>query len=226
MLQNWYLVTLDALFELWRGFLFFLPNLMVSFVIFLGGWILASAAGRVVSEVLKRVKFNEVIERGGWKEALEKAELSVNAAEFIGSMAKWVIVFAFLLATVQILGLTQFALFLSEILAFIPNIIVALLILVVAIVVSDILGKLAKASIERTKIGYSRLAGLIVHGSIWYFAVSAILLELNIFPRELVTTLFKGVVALVVISFGLAFGLGGKEIAADVLRNLRESLKK
>lgn len=226
MVQNWYLVTLDALLTLWTGFLLFLPKLIVSLVIFLLGWVVASVVEKVASEVLKRLKFNEILERGGWKEALEKADFSVNPAEFIGAVAKWIIVFVFLLATVQILGLTQFAFFLTEILSFVPNIVVALLILVVAIVSSDILEKVAKASIERTKIGYSKLAGLIVQVSIWYFAISAILLQLRVFPKELITTLFRGLIALIVIAFGLSFGLGGKEIAADILRDLRGKLKK
>lgn len=212
--------------DLWQGFLGFLPKIVGSLIVFLVGWFFAAGIGRLVAEVLRRLKFSEIFERGGWGPALEKAELKVDPSEFIGVIVKWVLVFAFLVAAVKILEIREFSGLLTNVLGYLPNIVVSVLIFVVTVILADILEKITVASIERAKIGYPRLAGLIVKGSIWYFAISAILLQLKIFPEELITSLFGGIIALIVISFGLSFGLGGKEIAAEVLRDLREKFRR
>lgn len=226
MVQNWYLVTVQALLGLWEGFLAFLPKMLGALIVFLVGWFFAAGIGRLVTELLNRLKLNQVFKRTGWDEALEKAELKVNISEFLGAIVKWVLVLAFLVAAVKILEIREFSDLLTDVLGYLPNIVVSVLIFVVTVILADILEKITVASIERAKIAYSRLAGLIVKGSIWYFAISAILLQLKIFPEELITSLFSGIIALVVISFGLAFGLGGKEIATEVLRDLREKFRR
>lgn len=223
--QGWYLITQDALALLWKGFIVSLPKFFGAILVFLLGWFFAIIVGKLVSEVLNRLKFNVLFERTGWAGALEKAEISVSPSEFLGVIVKWTLVVAFLVAVANILGLGDFAAFLRDILAYLPNIIVAILIFVVTVILVDILQKIVVVSVEKTKIGYSHLAGSIVRWSIWFFAILAILLQLKIFPERLITTLFSGLIALFVISFGLAFGLGGKEIAAETLRDLVKKFK-
>ena len=225
MVQDWYLVTLEVLMDLWQGFLISLPKIFGALIIFLIGWLFAAGIARLVTEILTRLKLNAIFEKTGWGEAFAKAEFRVNPSEFIGVIIKWVLVIVFLLAAVEILGLTQFAVFLTRILGYIPNVIVALLIFVVAIIVADILEKVVTASVEKAKVGYAKLAGSFVKWAILGFSGLAILVQLGI-VKELITTLVSGIVALIVISFGLAFGLGGKEIAADILRDLRKKFRK
>lgn len=202
----------------------FIPRLLGTLIVFLVGWVISSGAGRLVIELLKRLKFNEIFERTGWGEAFRKAELKVNLSEFFGAIVKWILVFVFLLAAVEILGFLQFAVFLTKILGFLPNVVVAALIFVVATILADILQKITVASVERAEIGYSKLAGFLVRWAIFGFAMLAILVQLGI-AKELITILFRGIVALLVISFGLAFGLGGKDVATEVLRELRHKLR-
>jgi len=221
---EWYSVTYEALSGLWRGFLFFLPKLFGALIVFVIGWIISGGIGRLVTEILKRLRFNEIFERTGWSEAFKRAELETNISEFLGAIVRWVLVFVFLLAAVEILGFLQFTALLTRVLAFLPNVIVAALIFVVAVILADILEKVTIASVEKAKIGYAKVTGILVRWAILGFAVLAILVQLGI-AKELILVLFRGIVALFVISFGLAFGLGGKEIAADILRELREKFK-
>jgi len=224
MVLDWYSVTFEALQGLWQGFVIFIPKLVGAIIIFIIGWFIAIAAGKLISEILKRIKFNQIFERGVWKEALEKAEFKIDASGFIGAICKWILVIVFLLVAVEILGLVQFADFLIKVLAYLPNVVVAALIFVVAVIIADILEKVVRAVVEGVRVGYGQVVGAIVRWSIWIFAILAILIQLKITPA-LLQTLFIGFVALIAIAGGIAFGLGGKEAAAELLQDFKKKLK-
>ena len=229
MILDWYSITIQALQGLWQAFLNFIPVLIGAFIVFVVGWFVSAGVGRLVAGILKRVKFNHFFERGSWRETLKKAEIKVDAAGFIGAVVKWVLVIVFLLAAVDILGLEGFANFLGGVLAYLPNVVVAVLIFVVTVIVVDIVEKLVRAAVEGVKIGYGQFVSAIVRWAIWIFAILAILRQLLVVP-ELVEIVFGalvyGVVAFLVISIGIAFGLGGKEVAAELLQDLKRKLKK
>ena len=224
MILDWYAITLESLQDLWQGFLGFLPSLVGALLIFFIGWVISVAVGRLVGDILKRLNFNKIFEKGNWDEALAKADIKVDAAAFIGSIFKWSLVIVFLLASVEVLGLTQLAGFLQDVLAYLPNVVVASLIFVVAVVIADISEKVLRALVETTQIGHGHIVGVIVRYSIWVFALIAILMQLGIAPM-LLQTVVTGLVALVVIAGGLAFGLGGKDMAAELLADLKRKLK-
>ncbi len=224
MIINWAEITILELGNLWRGFVLFTPRIIGALIIFLIGWFIAVLVEKVIIEILRKVKFNQVFERGLWKEALEKAEFKIDASGFIGVICKWILVIVFLLAAVEILGLVQFADFLSKVLAYLPNVVVAALIFVVAVIIADIAEKIVRAGVESAKVGYASIAGAIVKWSIWVFAILAILIQLGV-GKELLLGLFYGFISLVVIASGIAFGLGGKEVAAGILENLKKKLK-
>jgi hypothetical protein len=224
MVADWASVTIEALQDLWYGFLNFIPSLIGAIIVFVIGWFLAVGVGRLVSEVLRKLRFNRIFQKGSWKEALEKAEFKVDASEFVGVVIKWILVIVFLLAAVEILGLTEFAGFLTAVLGYLPNVLVAVFIFVAAVIIADIMEKIVRATVESIKVGYGNLIGVIIRWSIWIFAILAILIQLGVAP-SLINTLFAGLVGIIVISAGLAFGLGGKEIATEVLRDLYRKLK-
>jgi len=222
---DWYDLTLEALQDLWQGFLTFTPKLIGALIVFIIGWFIAIAIGKVVAGILRKLNFNRFFEKGNVKEALEKAEFKVDASGFIGAIFKWVFVIVFLLVAVEILGLTQFGIFLTSVLGYLPNVIVAVLIFVVAVIIADILEKLVRAAVEGVKVGYGNLVGIIVRWSIWIFSIFAILYQLGIAPG-LIQTLLSGIVGLIVIAGGIAFGLGGKDVAAEILQELRRKLQR
>lgn len=221
---EWYSITYEALLGLWKAFLMSIPKVLGALLVLLVGWIFAAGIGRLVTDVLNKLKFNQIFERTGWGEAFRRADLKVNISEFLGAIVKWALVFVFMLAVVQILGFLQFAVFLTKILGFLPNVIVAALIFVVATILADILQKITAASMNRADVGYAKFAGLMVRWAILGFAISAILVQLGI-AKQLILILFQGIIAFIVIAFGLAFGLGGKDVAAEILRELKEKLR-
>ena len=224
MVLDWYYVTIQSLQNLWQGFLSFIPVLIGAIIVFVIGWFISVGVGKLITEILKRIKFNQVFEKEGWKSALEKAEIKVDASGFIGAIVKWIFVIVFLLAAVEILGLIQFAGFLKSVLAYLPNVIVAALIFVVTVILVDIVEKVVRAAVESIKVGYGAMVSAVIKWSIWVFALLAILHQLGI-AKPFMETLFTGLVAMLVISLGIAFGLGGKEVAAEILQDVRRKLK-
>lgn len=224
MLNDWSIITLGALQNIWQGFLNFVPVLIGAIIVFAIGWLISVAIGKLVAEILKRLRFNQLFERGNWDEALAKAGIKVDVSAFIGAIVKWVMVIVFLLAAVEILGFVQLTDFIQNILAYLPNVIVAAFIFVVTVIVVDIVEKVVRATVEGIKVGYGKMISEIIKWSIWVFALLAILHQLGI-AKPFMETLFTGIVAMLVISFGLAFGLGGRDVAAEMLQNLRRKLK-
>lgn len=223
-MKSWYTITFESLQGLWQSFLAFIPKLIGALIVIIIGWFVAVAIGRLVTEILKRIKFDKIFERGVWKQALAKAKWKVDPSGFIGAIVKWVLFIAILVAAIEILGFTQFAIFISTIAAWLPNVIVAAAIFVVAVIIADYLPKIIRAGAEGAKIGYGHLLEKIVRWAVWVFAVLAILIQLGI-ARELIMTLFTGFVAFLVIAGGLAFGLGGKDAAGEILGDLRRKFK-
>jgi hypothetical protein len=225
MIIDWYEPTASAILGLWEGFIIFLPKIVGSLLVFVIGWIISAGFGKLIAEILRKVGLNNIFEKEGWKEAIKKADLNIDVAGFVGSIFRWVLVIVFLLASIEILGLKQFADFIVSVLNYLPNVLVAAIIFVVAIIIADFAEKITKASVERIQSGYGNLVGTLVRWSIWIFAVLTILYQLRIAP-ELILILFTGIIALVAIAGGLSFGLGGKEIASDILKDIKKRLEK
>lgn len=228
MLNDWIDLTARALFDAWDGFIMFVPRLLGALIVFLIGWAIAAGIGKLVAEILKQLKLNTLFENEGWKKALQKAEVQVNISSFVGAIFKWLLIIVFLSIAVEILGLMQFAGFLNTILAYLPNVVVAVLIFVVAVIISDILEKVVRAAVEGAKVGYGKIAGTIVKYSLWIFAFFAMLDQLNI-ARNLINTLQSGIVYGVVIFFALggaiALGLGGKDAAREAIDSWKKRLQ-
>jgi hypothetical protein len=221
---NWSGIALEAFQNAWLGTLEFLPRIIIGLLVFVIGWLIASGVGKIVARILKKINFDSVFQKSGWKNALEGADIRVNPSEFLGAILKWMIVIVFLQIFVEILGLSSFAGFLADVLAWLPNVIVAAAIFAVSIIVADILEKIIKASVNRLEIKYSNLLGAIVRGAIYTFATLAILLQLGV-AETIISTIITGFVGMFALAFGLAFGLGGKDAASEAIRNLKDKLK-
>jgi len=120
----------------------FVANLVLAIVVFIIGYLISVGIGKLVTEILKSVRFNKLFEKEGWRKALQRANVEVNPSEFIGAIFKWVFVIVSLLVAVDVLRLTAFAGFLTQVLNYVPNVLVAVLVFVVAIVISDIVENL------------------------------------------------------------------------------------
>jgi len=222
--QSWSSITVNALQNLWEGFIDFIPELIGALIVLIIGWLIASWIGKLVAEILKRLRIDRIFEKSKWDEALEKAEFKMKMSEFIGGIIKWILVIVFLMATVEILNLKAFSNFLGSIVAWLPNLVVAAAIFVVAVILSDFIEKLMKAIVSKMDVGYTKVLGSIIRWAIWIFAILAILSQLGV-AEVIINTLVQGFVGLIVISSAIAFGLGGKDVAKEILQGLRNKMK-
>jgi len=222
--QDWYTIIVQAFQNLWQGFANLIPSLIGAIVIFVIGWFISVGIGKLVTKVLNLFRVNQLFCKGNVDEALEKAGIKADVTGFLGSIVKWILVLVFLISATEILGFIQFAEFLSNVLAYLPNVVVAVLIFIATVIVIEIIEKILIASFHKLSPSSSHMVALVVRWSIWVFAVFAILLQLGIAP-QLVEVLIQGIVGVLVIGFGLAFGLGGKEVAGEFLQDLKRKIK-
>jgi hypothetical protein len=222
MFQNWSDVTLYSLQKLWEGFLSFVPSLLAAIIFFIVGWFVAILIGKIITEILRKLKFNQAVERGSWDESLAKANIKVDASEFVGAIIKWILVIFSLQMAVGILGWIEFVVLLGKLINYLPNVVVAVLIFAVTVVITDIVEKIVRVSVEKAKVGYGQIVSSITKWAIWVFAILAILQQLRFeaasWVFELIKIAFVGLVAMAAISFGL----GGKDAAADIIKDFRQ----
>ncbi len=223
IIQDWGTITVQALQNALQGFFNFIPSLLGAIIVFVIGWFIAIIIGKIVAEVLARLTLNKIFERTGWQEALQKAEIKVNPSDFIGAIIKWILVIVFLLAAVEILGFPEFAGFLRSVLSWLPNLLVAVGIFVVAVILADISEKLVRVSVKKIGIDYVGFLGAAVKWAIYIFALLAILVQIGVAP-SIINTLLVGFVATIALSFGLAFGLGGRDAAAKIIEDIRRKI--
>ena len=223
MISTWSEITLQEFQNLWQGFLGFIPSLLAAIIVFVIGWFIACGIGRLIAEILIRLKFNSLFKSTGWKESLEKAEFKVDPAGFIGAICKWVVAVVFLLASVEILGLSQFAGFLENIIAWLPNLIVAAIIFIVSVIIADFLEKIVKAWAKKIGIEQVKLIGAIVRWSVYVFAALAILLQLGI-TSTIITSVVYGIIGTLTLAVGLSFGLGGREAASKAISAIEDKI--
>ncbi|MCX6721002.1 MAG: hypothetical protein NT026_00085 [Candidatus Staskawiczbacteria bacterium] len=206
----------------------FVANLVLAIVVFIVGYLVSVGIGKLITEILKSIKFNKLFEKEGWRKALQRANVDVNPSEFIGAIFKWVFVIVSLLVAVDILGLKTFAGFLNQVLAYLPNVIVAVLVFVVAIIISDIVEKVVRAMVERLKVGYGFVAASIVKWAIWIFTFFLILDQLlpaSTLIKTLYSSIVYGIVGALALGIGLAIGLGGKSTAEKVISDMYRKME-
>jgi small-conductance mechanosensitive channel len=133
------------------------------------------------------------------------------------------LVIVFLSIAVEILGLAQFASVLNRLIVWLPNVVIAVVVFVVAVIIADILNRLIRASVNKMGIKYGGFLGAIVRWAIYIFAGLAILLQLGVAPT-IIQSIVVGFVGMLALALGLAFGLGGKDAAAKLIEDLKSKI--
>ncbi|MCX6813883.1 MAG: hypothetical protein NT078_01550 [Candidatus Azambacteria bacterium] len=221
--QTWVDVIVYSLQNLWQGFVMFLPTFLGALIIFFVGLIIAAGLGKLIEKLIDALKLDRLLEQFGLGKVLERADVRLHSGRFIGVMVQWFFVIVTLLAVSDILGLVTFSDFLKQVLLYVPNIVIAVLIMLAGVVVAAFLAKLVRASVMAAKLHAARFLGTLTKWSVLIFAFLAALSQLGV-AGALVNTLIMGFVAMMAIAGGLAFGLGGKDVAAAWLEKLKNEI--
>lgn len=195
-----------------------------SIFVFILGWFVSKIVGQWITSFLNRIHLNKPFERMGWKEVFDRVDIHISITRFIGEISRWSLVFIFLMFSVRIVNLSYLSQFLWEIIKYFPNIFIAIAIFVGAVFLADLSQKIVVGTLEKEKITYSRSLARAIRWIIWFLAVLAILYQLKIVPK-LILTIFIGIVFAISISLGISFGFGARNIAAKILKELEDKFK-
>jgi len=214
----------EILTLVWQNIVEISPAILGGALLLILGFVIANSLKSLAVAFLKKIRLNQVLKRLGLEDILSKIDVRFDAANFFGEIVKWFFIFVFLMASSEVIGLTRFSQFLEKVIAYFPNIFIAFLMFVVAAFIADFSQKIVVGTLEKERITYSKFLGKLTHWAIWFFALLAILYQLQITP-SLILVIFIGMVAAASIAIGIAFGLGGKDLATRILKELEEKFK-
>lgn len=225
VVETWSEVLATSFQDLWAGVITFLPNLVVAIIIFILGWIVGVLLGRIVAQIIKSLKVDSVLRNTGLEDLLSRGSFVLDTGRFIGGLVKWFVIIAFLVASLDVLGLNEVNVFLREVvLGYLPQVFIAVFIVLVGAVIADALQRVVVGAAKAADISSANFLGALSRYAIWVFAILAALYQLGV-AGPFVQTLFTGVVIAISLAVGLAFGLGGQEHASKWLSSVEKEIK-
>ncbi len=223
-IQNLGLILSDSLLGLWYGFISFVPSLLLAIILFILGWVVGSVVGKAIAQIISSMKVDKLFASAGAEEVMNRMGIKLNIGKFFGVIIQWFIIIVFLMASLEIVGLTQVNDFLREaVLLYLPKVIIAAIVLIISTIIADAMHKIVTASAKAANITSANILGSITRYSIWVFAVVIALSELGI-ATYFMQVLFMGLVVMLAIAGGLAFGLGGKDAASRAIENISKDI--
>jgi len=224
LINTWGDVLTRSFQDLWLGIVNFIPELVVAFIIFILGWIIGAVLGKAVAQIIQALKLDNALRSAGFEGAVSRAGFKLDSGAFIGDLVKWFVIVVFLVASLDVLGLTQVNVFLQQVvLLFLPKVIVSVLIMLVAVVIAEAMQNIVVGSARAAHMRSANFLGTLTRWAIWVFAGLAALFQLGV-ASAFIQTLFTGVIIALALAFGLSFGLGGQKAAADYLDGLKKEI--
>ena len=217
-------IVRSSLLTLWTAVAGFLPRLIAAIVIFLVGWLIAILIGKLIYHVVKALQLDRALDSIGFKRMWEKSGFKLNSPYFFYELVKWFFVIVFLMAVANILGLVEVSDFLKTVVLYIPNVIVAAVVLLIGILIAKFLEGLVVASVKAAELVSAHFLGAITKWSIVVFSLLVALAQLGI-AEDIIRIIVVGIVAAISLAIGLAFGLGGQKHADDFLSGLKKRIR-
>lgn len=191
-----------------------LPKILGFAVILIVGWFIAGLIAKGIAMTLRKVNFNPLAERAGISGPMQT--MGTDPAGFIAGVVKWFVRLIAVVVAFDALGLPAVSDFLREVLLWIPNLVVALVVLVIGGLAAKAASRFVGGAVEKAGVGSPRLIATIASVAIWAFAIIVAVNQLGV-GATVVNTLFMGTVGALALALGLAFGLGGKDTAGKVV---------
>ena len=217
-----------ALYSVWNStmgsFLTLLPNILGAIVVASVGLILGNWVRSITIKSLQMLRFENLIKDSKFKAFLIKAEVTEKVEEVIGGILKWLIVLTFFIAATNILGLTTVSNVLGGVLSYVPNVVSAVIVMAIGVLLAGLIEGLVKGALATVDLKTSRLMGKIASYTVVTITTLAAFAELKI-ASSFINILFIGFVAMLALGFGLAIGLGAKDVIGQALSDWYKELK-
>lgn len=218
--QNWLNTVLESLQGLWGQLFSFLPDLVGAVIVFAVGLVVAATLERLVERVVHHLKLDSLLRKLGLEMYLNRANLELDSGHFFGKLVYWFILLSFVLASSDILGFVAVSAFISAVLFYIPNVVMAALIMIATLIAANFLRNLVGASVLGARVYGGKFLNSLTWWVVFVFGLLVTLSQLGV-ATTIIETVIAGLIAMIALAGGLAFGLGGKDIAASVLERLR-----
>lgn len=218
---DWTSAISDSLSNIVTRVIDFIPSIFGAVVILIVGWIIAALLEWAVENVLRAVGLQTLFEKARVEEVVKRAESSKDTSGLIGAVIKWIILLVTFIAAADVLKLTQISDFLDNILGYMPSAIAGAAILLIGAIFAHFMARVVRSSVVAAKLSFADAAASATKYGILVFTVLAALVQLGI-AAELLNTLFTGLVAMLAIAGGLAFGLGGQGAAKEAIEKIKK----
>lgn len=214
--------TITSIFNLF-------PNILGALVIATLGVVIGNWVKSLTIKSLQMIRFETIIKDSKFKAFLIKAEVTDKVEDVIGTVLKWLIVLTFFIAATNILGLSTVSNVLVGVLGYVPNIISAVIVMAIGVLLAGIIEGVVKGALASVDLKTSRLMGKIASYTVVTITTLAAFSELKI-ASAFINILFIGFVSMLALGFGLAIGLGAKDVIGQILsdwyKDLKHDLKK
>jgi hypothetical protein len=194
----------------------FLPSLIGALLILIIGWIIAKIFRAIIVKFLKLIRFNVVTEKAKVDQFLADGGVKKSTIEIIGSLFYWLIMLIVILTAFNSLGLSAASTLFNQVFLFIPNIIVAVLVLILGLFMANFVSQALVTYLKNVEIDNAESIGKLTNYAIIVFVGSISLTQLNV-GQELISNAFLIVFGALCLAMALAFGIGGKEWAAGII---------
>ncbi len=225
VVSSWQESFFVALATILTNIVSYIPTILGALLVFLLGIILSKWISSLVVRFLRLIKLSNLFQKIGFSPFLQKADIKIKLEEIIGGIIRWLVVLVFFVTAVNILGLTTVSLVLNNILGYIPRVISAVLILALGVLVAGFVESFVKGALVQVDLKVSLLLGKVASYLVVIFSSLAAINELGI-AQSFINILFMGVIASVSLGFGLAVGLGAKDLVGRILEDWYKTFKK
>lgn len=212
----------SAILKSLAAFINFVPAFIGGLIILIVGLVIAAVVYRVVFGLLKMVQLEKFLARYGVTKLEGK---DIEWSEILAELSRWTIIIVFLVPTLQAWRLDAVNTVLNRVILYIPNVIVAVILAMVGLAFSRLGYRIARSASQSLGKPVSNTVGLVAEWSIVVFVAFLVLHQLGV-AQELLRILFAGLVAMLALAGGLAFGLGGQGTARTILDALMDKFKK
>ncbi len=216
--SDWGQAFLNAVSDAFSRIFSFLPQLIGALIILWIGWFIAKLLGRLTADILRKIRFNQAAEKAGLSGMLQSAGVKKDASGLMGEIVKWFFRIIALVAAFSVLELPALTATLTGILNFIPNLAIALVIVLIGSLIANFASDFIRGILTQAGFGNAGMFANIVRVAIIYVAVVAALGQIGV-ATTVINTLWIGTIAALALALGLAFGLGGRDTAAKILDN-------
>lgn len=212
--------TNDVITKFWIKFINYIPDFFGGLLVLLIGFFVAAFLKKILLTLLAFFRVDSLLNRTG---LITQKEVRIWQ-EVITELVKWTIIILFLIPTLETWGLSQATSVLNQFLFYIPNVLVAVIIGFVGIIISNLASDLVRHSIKSSGATSATTLSAFTKSTIIFFTILVMMNQLGV-AQDLIRIFFTGLVAMVAIAGGLAFGLGGKDAAKEILDGIVKKLK-